>query len=239
MASMRSCVTKTMVCRVFPRYLEQGGVEPRLGVGIESAEGLVHEQDVRIHDQRHHEGYPPVASRPRADADRTPELGAAPRFRGPIRRAPEGRPASRRDTRARGRSCARRSTTAAPCPPGRDSPSRAACGRVVVHSIDRDGARIGALSPAMMCRSVRLAAARRPHDARNSPSVTSSDTLSSAVKGSAAPWAKRRVTSRTSSVRPHRLRLGPRGPHARAASGGAGSRVAWPARSMPPPPCRG
>src|SRR5581483_5049034 len=93
----------------------------------------------------------------------------------------------------------------------------------------------GRLSPATMLSRVDLPQPDGPTMARNSPGATSNDTRSSAVKGPAAPWLKRRVTSRTAitGAAPAGaavIRTPPRpGPRAPAASGAGDARAARPA----------
>ena len=54
-ASPRSWVTNSTVCRSRSQISQQRPVHLELGVGIERPEGLVHQQDLGLHDQRAHQ----------------------------------------------------------------------------------------------------------------------------------------------------------------------------------------
>ena len=177
MASERSWVTKTTVCCLRLPERQQLGVQVELGVGVERAEGLVHQEDLGVHDQRAHQGHP---------------LAHAARERGRegVLEALRARPARSPRARARARSAGGHAAVleaerdvalhGAPrerrCPSGRRSRPAAAARRPTRSPSTTISPPDGATRPPIMLRMVDLPQPEGPTMATNSLSWTSKET---------------------------------------------------------------
>ena len=169
------------LARVLPE-IEQHRMHVELGVGIERAERLVHQQDFRLRDQGAHQRHAlahAARQRRRIEAAEAVEAGLVDRLVDPgAAFAASARP----QAPARSRYCLRPCATETACPSGTRSRHGGSAGRESPASPStRISPPLGAIRVATMLRMVLLPQPEGPSRATNSPSSIRNEASSTAT----------------------------------------------------------
>ena len=179
---------------------QQHRVHVELGVGVERAERLVHQEDFGSGNQRAHQRHALAhAARQRGGIEAAEAVEAGLVDRLVDARACAPRPA-RRQARARSRCCPRRCARETACPSGRRSRRCGSAGRArPAESSTRMSPPLGVIRVATMLRMVLLPQPEGPSRATNSPSLMRNEASSTAT--TSRPSARKILRSLSISMR--------------------------------------